>query len=147
MEQEVVVIPSRTVPQGLSALLAFNPSSDLKQNEEAMLEALGNVKTGQVTYAIRDTNIDGLTINKGDFMGIKEGDIVVSNTDLFSTTKELLNQLLDDESEILTIIKGEETTDEQVEEVVSYVEEHYEDVEVEVHDGKQPLYNFILSVE
>ena len=147
VEQEVVVIPSRTVPQGLSALLAFNPSSDLKQNEEAMLEALRNVKTGQVTYAIRDTNIDGLTINKGDFMGIKEGDIVVSNTDLLSTTKELLNQLLDDESEILTIIKGEETTDEQVEEVVSYVEEHYEDVEVEVHDGKQPLYNFILSVE
>ncbi|NCU16241.1 DAK2 domain-containing protein [Pallidibacillus pasinlerensis] len=147
VEQEVVVIPSRTVPQGLSALLAFNPSSDLKQNEEAMLEALSNVKTGQVTYAIRDTNIDGLTINKGDFMGIKEGDIVVSNTDLLSTTKELLNQLLDDESEILTIIKGEETTDEQVEEVVSYVEEHFEDVEVEVHDGKQPLYNFILSVE
>lgn len=147
VEQEVVVIPSRTVPQGLSALLAFNPSSDLKQNEEAMLEALRNVKTGQVTYAIRDTNIDGLTINKGDFMGIKEGHIVVSNTDLLSTTKELLNQLLDDESEILTIIKGEETTDEQVEEVVSYVEEHFEDVEVEVHDGKQPLYNFILSVE
>ncbi|MCU9593130.1 DAK2 domain-containing protein [Caldibacillus thermolactis] len=147
VEQEVVVIPSRTVPQGLSALLAFNPSADLKQNKEAMVEALSHVKSGQVTYAIRDTNFDGLTIKKGDYMGIKEGEIVVSNSNLLETTKELIHQMLDEESEILTIIKGEETTTEQVEQIVSFVEEHYEDVEVEIHDGQQPLYNFIFAVE
>ena len=112
-----------------------------------MVEALSHVKSGQVTYAIRDTNFDGLTIKKGDYMGIKEGEIVVSNSNLLETTKELINQMLDEESEILTIIKGEETTTEQVEQIVSFVEEHYEDVEVEIHDGQQPLYNFIFAVE
>ncbi|WP_033829260.1 DAK2 domain-containing protein [Bacillus andreraoultii] len=146
-EQQVIVIPTKTVPQGLAALLAFNPSVDVEKNEKAMIEALKSVKSGQVTYAVRDTNIDQLTIKKDDFMGIYEGTIIVSNRDLLETTTELLKQLLDDDSEILTVIKGEEATMEQTDRVIKFVEEHYPEVEIEMHDGKQPLYPFIFSVE
>lgn len=146
-EQQVIVIPTKTVPQGLAALLAFNPSIDVEKNEKAMIEALKNVKSGQVTYAVRDTNIDQLSIKKDDFMGISEGTIVVSNRDLLETTTELLKIMLDDDSEILTVIKGEEATKEQTDSVIKYVEEHYPEVEIEVHDGKQPLYPFIFSIE
>ena len=146
-EQEVVVIPTKTVPQGLAAILAFNPSTDLDKNKQSMTEAIQTVKSGQVTFAVRDTNIDGITIKKDDFMGIKEGKIVVSKPDLKTTAKELLTELLDEDSEILTIIKGEEAIEEQVDVIVNFVEEKYPDCEIEIHEGKQPLYNYIFSVE
>ncbi|KIO59050.1 hypothetical protein B4065_0871 [Caldibacillus thermoamylovorans] len=146
-DQQVIVIPSKTVPQGLAALLAFNPSVDAEKNEKAMNDALKTVKSGQITFAIRDTMIDNLTIKKDDYMGIEEGSIVVSNRDLNVTAKELLNKMLDEDSEILTIIKGEEATEEQTKALIQFVEEKFPEVEIEIHDGKQPLYQFIFSVE
>ncbi|MBT2687992.1 DAK2 domain-containing protein [Bacillus sp. ISL-47] len=146
-EEDAVVVPSKTVPQGMAALLAFNPSADLGQNEEGMTDALQHVKTGQITFAVRDTSIDGLEIEKDDFMGIADGKIVVKNKDRVQSAKELLDQMIDDDTEILTILKGEDVAEEEVDALISYVEEKYEDVEVEVHDGKQPLYSFIFSIE
>ncbi|MEI2402284.1 DAK2 domain-containing protein [Niallia taxi] len=147
LDAEVAVIPSKTVPQGMSALLAFNPSGDLETNKKGMIAALEHVKTGQITYAVRDTSIDGLQIETGDFMGIADGKIVAKSKDKVQSAKELLGKMIDEDTEILTIIKGEEALEEELEAIVSFVEENYEDVEVEVHDGKQPLYSFIFSVE
>lgn len=146
-DKNVVVIPSKTVPQGLSALLAFNPTLEADQIEKLMKDAMTSVVSGQVTYAVRDTKIDGLEIKKDDYMGIKESDIVVVNSDCVSAAKDLLKEMLDEDSEILTIIKGEDATEEMTEALTTFVEENYPDVEVEVHEGKQPLYPFIFSVE
>jgi DAK2 domain fusion protein YloV len=146
-EEDAIVIPSKTVPQGMSALLAFNPGADLEGNKEGMTEALQNVKTGQITYAVRDTSIDGLEIEKDDFMGIADGKIVVKDKDKVASATKLLDQLLDGDSEILTILKGEDATDADVDAIVQFVEANYGDVEIEIHDGKQPLYAFIFSVE
>ncbi|WP_199426017.1 DAK2 domain-containing protein [Thermaerobacillus caldiproteolyticus] len=147
VDNEVIVIPSKTVPQGMAAILAFNPTLSAEQNEKAMTAALSQVKTGQVTFAVRDTTIDGVTIEKDDYMGISDGKIVVSEKDKLSVTKQLINALIDEDSEIVTILYGEEATKEEVEAIVTYVEETYPDVEVEVHNGGQPLYPFIFSVE
>jgi len=147
LEEEVVVISSKTVPQGMSALLAFNPSSDIIANENNMKAALGHVKTGQITYAVRDTSIDGLQIKTGDFMGLAEGKIVVKSKDKTESSRELLKSMIDEDTEIVTLIKGEDATEEEVESLVSFLEENYDEVEVEVHDGKQPLYSFIFSIE
>ena len=147
LEEEVVVISSKTVPQGMSALLAFNPSSDIIANENNMKAALGHVKTGQITYAVRDTSIDGLQIETGDFMGLAEGKIVVKSKDKTESSRELLKSMIDEDTEIVTLIKGEDATEEEVESLVSFLEENYDEVEVEVHDGKQPLYSFIFSIE
>ncbi|WP_420846121.1 DAK2 domain-containing protein [Neobacillus notoginsengisoli] len=144
---QAVVIQSKTVPQGLSALLAFNPGTDMDSNEAAMNEAMSHVKTGQITYAVRDTSIDGLEIEKDDFMGINEGKIVVKSREKAAAARELLAKMLDEDSEILTILKGEDVTDEEAEAITQFVEENFKDVEVEIHDGKQPLYSFIFAVE
>lgn len=146
-EDEIYVIPTKTVPQGLSALLAFNPSADAKANETAMKEAMNHVKTGQITYAVRDTQIDGLDIEKDDFMGISEGKIVVKDKDKARAAKELLSQMLDEDSEILTIIYGKDVTEAEKNELTQFVRDHFADVEIEVHNGKQPLYSFIFSIE
>jgi uncharacterized protein len=146
-EEDAIVISSKTVPQGMAALLAFNPSADLESNKVGMTEALQNVKTGQITYAVRDTSIDGLEIEKDDFMGIADGKIVVKDKEKVVSATKLLSQLLDEDSEILTILKGEDATDEDLNAIVEYVEANYGDVEIEVHDGKQPLYAFIFSIE
>lgn len=146
-EEDVVVVPSKTVPQGLAALLAFNPSAGLSDNKEGMTEAMSHVKTGQITFAVRDTNIEGVTIEKDDFMGIADGKIVLTDKNRLNAAKGLLKTMLDEDSEILTILKGEEATDEDIEELTAFIEEEFEDVEIEVHDGKQPLYSFIFSIE
>nr|WP_246860854.1 DAK2 domain-containing protein [Bacillus sp. REN3] len=146
-EEEVIVIPSKTVPQGLTALLSFNPSAGSPANKEAMTEALSHVKTGQLTYAVRDTSIDGLEISKGDFMGIADGKIVLKDQDRVKAARNLLGKMLDDESEILTILKGEDASQEDVDSLVEYVENEFKDVEIEVHNGEQPLYAFIFAIE
>ncbi|ALF10117.1 hypothetical protein BCV53_08910 [Parageobacillus thermoglucosidasius] len=147
VSQKVIVIPTKTIPQGMSALLAFNPSLSEEQNEKAMTAALSRVKTGQVTFAVRDTTIDGVKIEKDDYMGLADNKIVVAEKDKLSVTKQLLHSLIDEDSEIVTMIYGQEATEEEVEAIVSYIEETYSDVEVEVHNGEQPLYPFIFSVE
>ncbi|MGG3466630.1 DAK2 domain-containing protein [Neobacillus pocheonensis] len=146
-EEEIYVIPSKTVPQGLSAMLAFNPSADVQANEAAMKEALQHVKTGQITYAVRDTQIDGLEIEKDDFMGIAEGKIVVKNKDKIEAAQNLLSKMLDEDSEILTVIFGEDVSEDEVNTLTQYVEENYGNVEIEIHNGQQPLYSFIFSIE
>lgn len=146
-EEEVYVIPSKTVPQGLSALLAFNPVAPVATNQAAMSEALKHVKSGQITYAVRDTTIDGLEIEKGDFMGIAEGKIVVKGKDKVQTAKDLLSSMVDEDSEIITILQGEDVSDEELSSLEAYMSEHFHEVEVETHNGKQPLYSFIFSIE
>ncbi|NHM29754.1 DAK2 domain-containing protein [Neobacillus terrae] len=146
-EEEVSVIPSKTVPQGLSALLAFNPGTDMKTNESSMNEALQHVKTGQITFAVRDTSIDGLEIQKDDFMGIAESKIIVKDRDKLKAAEALLSELIDNDSEILTILYGEDVTEDEVSALQQFVEENFEDVEVEIHNGQQPLYSFIFAVE
>ncbi|WP_369902986.1 DAK2 domain-containing protein [Bacillus manliponensis] len=146
-EQEVVVVRSKTVPQGMAAMLAFNPVAAMDENEVSMNEALSHVKTGQITYAVRDTEIDGVEINKDDFMCIAEGKIVSTDTEKLGAAKQLLEAMLDEDSEILTILQGEDASDEEVNTLVAFVEEKFEDVEVEVHNGNQPLYSFIFSIE
>jgi uncharacterized protein len=146
-DQEVIVIPSKTVPQGMSALLAFNPTTDLVSNKDTMTDALNHVKTGQITFAVRDTSIEGLEIEKDDFMGINDGKIIVKNKNKLEAAKELLSQMVDENAEILTILQGEDTTDDEVDSLVSFIENLYEDLEIEVHNGGQPLYSFIFAIE
>ncbi|WP_301419938.1 fatty acid kinase catalytic subunit FakA [Mammaliicoccus lentus] len=143
----VAVVTSKTVSQGLSAMLNFNLEQSIEENKAQMEDAMQFVKSGSVTYAVRDTNIDGITIKKGEFMGINEGKIKVSDSDHVAVSQKLIDNMLDEDSEILTIIKGEDATDEEVSQLETYVEEHYEDVEIEVHQGNQPIYSFLFSVE
>ncbi|ADU30800.1 DAK2 domain-containing protein [Evansella cellulosilytica] len=144
---DVVVVPSKSVPQGLGALLAFNPVDTLDSNKSVMQDALSGIKTGEVTYAVRDTSLNGVQIKKGDFMGIYEKDIVSTLPDVHEVAKELLNKMVDENSEIVTIIYGEDRSEEDTEKIVAYLEQAFEDVEVEVHKGNQPLYSYIISVE
>nr|WP_249292433.1 DAK2 domain-containing protein [Metabacillus flavus] len=147
VEENVLVIPSKTVPQGMSALLAFNPGVKPEENEEVMTEALGNVKSGQVTYAVRDTQIDGMDISKNDFMGILNGKIVTKDKVQVQAAVKLLKEMINDEDDILTILYGSESSEEEVSELVKQIETMFSDIEVEVHNGKQPLYSYIFSVE
>lgn len=143
----VVVIPTKTVPQGLSALLSFNPEEGAAENKSAMCEAALQVKTGQITYAVRDTHIDGLEIAKNDFMGIAEGKIVATGKEKLTTAEKLLDTMVDDNSEILMILSGEDVSEAEVNELTDYVRKQHDDLEVEVHNGGQPLYSFIFSIE
>lgn len=146
-DEDVIVVPSKTVPQGMSALLAFNPGAGLEENKDGMTEAMNHVKTGQLTFAVRDTSIEGLEIEKGDFMGIAEGKIILKDKDKVKAAKDLLKNMLDEDAEILTILKGEDANQEDVDGLAAYLEEEYGDLEVEIHDGGQPLYAFIFAIE
>jgi len=147
LEIEAAVVPTKTIPQGLSALLSFNPEATVESNKNAMTSAIQGVKTGQITFAVRDTSIDGVEIHKDDFMSMAEGKIVKATPSMTEATQFLIDEIVDEDAEIITVIYGEDATEEQVEEVTAYIEEKFEDVEVEVHNGKQPLYPFIFSVE
>lgn len=146
-EKNVLVIPSRTIPEGIAALLAFQPEKDPKSNGQAMEEAMQWVKTGQITYAVRDTVIDGLEIQKDDYMGIADGKIVTAQKDLLDAAKTLLAKMIDDDSEILTIIYGEDASRTDAEQLARFAGERFPDVEVEIHEGGQPVYPYIFSVE
>ncbi|MFD1031012.1 DAK2 domain-containing protein [Metaplanococcus flavidus] len=147
LEIEAAVVPTKDVPQGMAALLAFNPSASVEENRETMTGASKHVKSGSVTFAVRDTSIDGISIKKDDFMGISEGKIVVSNKQLENVTEELVKKLIDEDSEIVTILYGEDVTEEDAKKLGEYIESLNDEVEVEIHNGKQPLYPYILSVE
>lgn len=143
----VAVVPTKNVPQGMAALLSFNPSSSLEENKSLMTKSKDEVKAGQVTFAVRDTEIDDLKIKKGDFMGIFDGKIVRASNQRDSVTKELLDHMIDEESEIVTLIWGEDVNEEEVEELRLYIEENHAGIEVEDHHGRQPLYSYLISVE
>ncbi|MCA0983479.1 DAK2 domain-containing protein [Halobacillus yeomjeoni] len=147
-EEEVAVVPTKTIPQGMSALLGFNPESDLETNKEEMISLMSEVKTGQITYAVRDTKIEGLSIDKGNFMGIADGKITATDKDPMETVKALLDHMIDeDEDEILTVITGEDVDEDAISELEAYIEDKYEDLELEIHAGGQPIYSYIFSVE
>ncbi|AMM97235.1 DAK2 domain-containing protein [Bacillus pumilus] len=145
--REVVVIPTKTVPQGMSALLSLNEAASNEDNEAAMLEAIDHVKSGQITFAVRDTQIDGIDIAKGDYMGLFNGKITLTAKNQLDAAKELLTKMVTEDDEIVTIIKGEDASSEEMDDLEAFIEETFEDIEVEVHDGKQPLYSYILAVE
>ena len=144
---EAAVVPTKTIPQGMAAILAFNPQATVEENKNNMTEAYAHVKTGQVTFAVRDTSIDGVDIKKDDFMALAEGKIVLSNPSMEEVTTRLIQSLMDEESEIVTVIYGEDVSEEEANEFAAFIEAQYKDVEVEVYNGKQPLYPYILSVE
>lgn len=143
----VAVVATRTISEGLASLLAFNPEASLEDNQAAMSEQMTLVSSGQITNAVRDTNIDGVEIKKDDFMGIVDGKILVSIADRKEATLATVDKMIDEDSEILTIIYGEDAEASEVEEITEAVEAKYPDVEVEVHEGNQPVYTYLLSVE
>ncbi len=145
-EINVIVIPSKTIPQGLSACIMFNPEAKLEENISEMNEAIANVKTGQVTFAIKDTNIDGVDIHANDYMALVEKKIVACIPNKVEACIEALKGLVDDESEIITLISGEDVTSEETDQVVAFIENEL-DIEYEVYEGKQPVYSFIIGVE
>lgn len=147
LDIEAAVVPTKTIPQGMAAILAFNPEVSVEDNKENMTEGFAHVKTGQVTYAVRDTSIDGVEIRKDDYMALAEGKIILSTPQMMDAAKEVINHLVDEDSEIITVIYGEDATEEQANELASFIEENFADAEVEIVEGKQSLYPFILSVE
>ncbi len=146
-ECNVAVVTSKTVPQGMSALLSFNPTASLDENKSGMQDALKTVKTGQITYAVRDTEIDGVEITKDHFMGILESKIVTTDANQLEAAKKLLQDMIDEDSEILTILYGQDVSDEEISKLVEFAEESFDHLEVEVHNGNQPLYSYIFSIE
>lgn len=145
-DQDIHVLPTKTIPQGLSACVMFNPEVELEENLAEMQEAIDHVKSGEVTYAIKDTTYEGLEIKKDEYMGIFGKDIVVSCPDCLEASKALVDKMVDEDSELVTLIYGKEATKEQAQALADYIEET-SDAEVEIYDGKQPVYSFILGVE
>ena len=144
---EAAVVETKSIPEGLAAILAFNPEAEVAENEKTMSNAASGVKTGQVTHSIRDTSIDGISIRKDDFMGLAGSKIILSNPSLDTVMKSLLDSLIDEDDEIVTLIYGEGVSDEDASEIAKFVESTYDHIEVELYNGKQPLYPYILSVE
>ena len=142
-EKEIIVIPTK----GITAIINFMPDADAKTNEEAMLEEIKNVKTGQVTYAVRDTHIDDKEIHEGDIMGIGDSGILAVGKDLEETTKELIANLVDEDSELISIYYGEEVSEEDAEKFTEEITELYPDVDVDIQFGGQPIYYYVLAVE
>ena len=146
-DKEIVVLPTKTVPQGITAVINFMPDASVKENEEAMLEGIRNVKSGQVTYAVRDTHIDDKEIHESDIMGIGDAGILAVGRSVEETTKELLGQLVDEDSELISLYYGEEVKEEDAERFIAEVERLYPDVDVDAHYGGQPIYYYVLGVE
>lgn len=146
-DKQIIVIPTKTIPQGITALVNYIPDHSVEENKEQMMAEIENVKTGQVTYAVRDTEIDGKTIKQDDYMGIGDKSILAVGKDLKQTTLEMVDAMVDEDSAIVSIYFGSESSEEKAEEIASAIEEKYPDVEVEVNDGGQPIYYYVISVE
>lgn len=146
-DKNIIVIPSKTVPQGIAALIAYVEGKSAEENETIMREAMKAVKTGQVTYAVRDTKIDGKEIQMGDYMGIDDHSISSVGKDLKQTTTELIESLIDDDSSLVSIYYGDEANEEQANEIAAAIEANHRLLDVEVHLGGQPVYYYIASVE
>lgn len=147
VDAEAVVIPTKSIPQGISALFQYDVDATLEENKAQMADSVNNVKSGSLTYAVRDTKIDGVEIKKDAFMGLIEDKIVSSQSDQLTTVTELLNGMLAEESEILTVIIGQDAEQTVTDNMINWIEEQYPDVEVEVHEGGQPIYQYFFSVE
>ncbi len=146
-DKQIIVIPTKTIPQGITALVNYIPDHSAEENKELMMAEIENVKTGQVTYAVRDTEIDGKTIKQNDFMGIGDKSILSVGTDLRATTLEMVDAMVDEDSAIVSIYFGSDSDEDSANELAAAIEEKYPDVEVEVNDGGQPIYYYVISVE
>ena len=146
-DKQIIVIPTKTIPQGITALVNYIPDHSVEENKEQMMAEIENVKTGQVTYAVRDTEIDGKTIKQNDFMGIGDKSILSVGTDLRATTLEMVDAMVDEDSAIVSIYFGSDSDEDSANELAAAIEEKYPDVEVEVNDGGQPIYYYVISVE
>ncbi len=145
-DQDIRVLPTKTIPQGLSACIMFNPDADVEDNLSEMNEAIAGVKSGEVTYAVRDTTYEGLEIKKGQYMGMFGKSIVAAKPDLMEAAKDLAGRMLDSDSEIATVIYGEGASEEDAKALAAYIEEN-SDAEAEIYNGQQPVYSFIIGVE
>ncbi len=146
-DKEVIVIPTKTVPQGITAIINFVPDMSAEENEEVMLEEIKRVKTGQVTYAVRDTSFDGKEIHVNDIMGIGDSGIISVGKEVEPTTLEMLAELVDDESELVSVYYGSDVSEEEAEALTEKIQELYPDVDVDTHFGGQPIYYYVLAVE
>ena len=146
-DKKIVVIPTKTVPQGITAIINFMPDAEAAANEEAMLEAIQNVKTGQVTYAVRDTKIDDKEIHEGDIMGIGDAGIIAVGTDIQNTAKEMLAAMVDEDSELISLYYGEEISAEDAESFAAEIAELYPDMDIDAQFGGQPIYYYVMAVE
>ena len=146
-DTNVYVIPSKTIPQGISSAIMFNPEADPEENFRCMKAALKNVKSGEVTFSIRDTEFNGLKVKKDDFIGIYEKDIVVDNPDKIETLMILLDKMIDDESSIITILVGADVDEETMNNIANQISEKYSDLDLDIRKGDQPVYSFLIGVE
>ena len=146
-DKNIIVLPTKTIPQGISAMVGYMPEMDAEENKEGMTECYQNILSGQVTYAVRDTSINGKTIRNGDIMGIDDDGIQAVGTDVAQTTLDLLSHMVDGDSELISLYYGDSVTQEQAAELAAKVEEMFPDVEIETNFGGQPIYYYMVSVE
>ena len=146
-DKSIIVIPSKTIPQGIAAVINFVSGKSVEENEAAMVEAMGNVKTGSITYAVRDTKIDGLEIKNGDYMGLDDKTIKSTGPDIEQVTYDLVDTMVEDDSELISIYYGEEANEDDAKKIADSLMEKYDYLDVEVHAGNQPVYYYVISVE
>ncbi|MEG0296058.1 MAG: DAK2 domain-containing protein [Clostridium sp.] len=146
-DKDIRVIPTKTIPQGITCITMFNPEASVDENQEALMEAMESVKTGQVTFAVRDTEIDGIEIKEGNKLGLVEGKIKKVGEDEFAVAEEVLESMIDEDSELITIFYGEDVDQSKLDEFVKELEDKYDDFDIQCYNGEQPLYYFIMSVE
>lgn len=146
-EKQLFVVPTKTIPQGIATLLAFDPEADGQTNFEAMSQSYGDVLTGNITYAVRDTEFDGQSIHEGNILGLAEGTIACCGEDLKDTTVTLIEKLLTQKNDLITLYYGSDTTQEDAEEIAAIINEKYPSTDVEVISGGQPVYYYIISAE
>ena len=144
--KDIIVLETKSIPQGLSACISFNPDESAEANTEAMKEAIGNVRTGSITYAIKDTSIEGVEIHEGDYMSIREKEIIYTSREKVDAAKKLIDALCDEDTEIITLICGEDAKEEETEELTAYIEENF-DVDIDVQNGGQPVYSYVIGAE
>ena len=146
-EKNIIVIPSKTIPQGIAAVINFVSGKSIEENEASMVEAMGRVKTGSVTYAVRDTKIDGLEIKNGDYMGLDDKTIKSTGSDIEQVTYDLVDTMVEEDSELISIYYGEEANEDDAQKIADSLMEKYDYLDVEVHAGNQPVYYYVISVE
>ena len=146
-DKEIIVIPTKTVPQGITAVINYLPEVSAEENKEAMVEAISTVKTGQVTYAVRDTEIDGFEIRENDFMGIGDKAILAVGKDMNTITVQMLEKMIDEDTEMVSIYFGSDSSEDDASVIAEAIEEKYPDVDVEINNGGQPIYYYVISVE
>ena len=146
-DKQIIVVPTKTIPQGITALISYVPEKTAEENEQEMLDAISKVKTGQITYAVRDTHIDDKEIHEGDYMGIGDHGMLAVGQDIDFVAKETVKEMVDEDSEVISVYYGADVTEEEARALADELTESYPDCEVELNPGGQPIYYYIISVE